>query len=221
VRKLLIAGLMTMCASAQTVRVTVYDRVERPRRDREEMLIALSRIFHLSGLSIEVADGDSSAYEASVTMYSAKPDVGREHEALCLARRDIALDIVGVAPPGLKRGILGMSNPVARVGLNVRVFEDRVLDEAHSRLKPHLTVLAYVIAHEIGHVLLRPSEHRIRGLMMARWGEVEFERIGQQSLLFTRDEVELMRSTLAGKGCRGADDLTRPAAGSMQPVTLH
>src|SRR5213595_2809193 len=56
VRKLLIAGLMTMCAAAQTVRVTVYDRVERPSRDTEEMLTALRRIFHLSGLPIEVAD---------------------------------------------------------------------------------------------------------------------------------------------------------------------
>jgi hypothetical protein len=63
--------------------------------------------------------------EASLTVYEV-PRNGHEHESVCRAGRDIALAIIPVTPPGVKSTVLGMSPPLARTGLNVRVFNDRI-----------------------------------------------------------------------------------------------
>ena len=48
---------------------------------------------------------------------------------------------------------------IVAAGLNVRMFNDRIRWAAMRRNRSYTTVLAHVIAHEIGHVLLRTSEH--------------------------------------------------------------
>jgi hypothetical protein len=48
----------------------------------------------------------------------------------CRARRDIALEIVGKTQSYLQDTILGVAVPLAREGLNARVFDEHVRDLA-------------------------------------------------------------------------------------------
>jgi hypothetical protein len=60
--------------------------------------------------------------------------VSQDRKAACRARREIALDILPVAPRGLGSAVLGIALPLSRTGLNVRVFYDHVR-EASERQK--------------------------------------------------------------------------------------
>jgi hypothetical protein len=58
-------------------------------------------------------------------------------------------------------------------------------------------VLAHVIAHEIGHLLLSTSSHSRVGIMRASWWMEEYNRLVTGHLRFTADQAELIRSELA------------------------
>ena len=164
--------------------------------------------------------GDESTDEASLILYPGTPQKGQEHAAACRARRDIALNILTSAPKGLTGSSLGMAQPLACAGLNVRVFDDRVCDAAFKWNRAHATVLAHVIAHEIGHVLLRTNAHSPRGLMAGVWGDHEYQFMARNLLRFTRDESTSMRITLSGDGCGGSEG-NGPLEPLQHSVTLR
>jgi hypothetical protein len=58
-----------------------------------------------------------------------------------------------------------------------------------------------VIAHEIGHVLLRTKAHSRRGLMSALWTDYEYGMIDRGLMFFTADQSKTMRMALSGAGC--------------------
>ena len=62
--------------------------------------------------------------------------------------------------------------------------------------RPRLTasdMLAYCIAHEIGHLLLPAGSHSPTGIMRARWRSTDFTLIATGRLLFTREEAKLIK----------------------------
>jgi hypothetical protein len=60
------------------------------------------------------------------------------------------------------------------------------------------TLLGHVVAHEIGHVLLR-ERHAATGLMRARWVDPELLQAKQGRLGFTATQGRRIRSRLAGR----------------------
>ena len=202
-RPIVLASLMLASASAEQLRVVVYDQARLPKEVTRTVLEDLRQIFHESGIEIELGAGEGTASEASLVTYPAPPPKGREQEAACLARRDIALEILAVAPTfgHLKSTILGVAQPLAREGLNVRVFDDRIQDAAMRENRTHAAVLAHVIAHEIGHVLLRTNAHSRRGLMSSPWTDYEYGNIARGLMFFTADQSKTMRMALSGAGC--------------------
>jgi hypothetical protein len=54
-------------------------------------------------------------------------------------------------------------------------------------------MLAYCIAHEIGHLLLPAGFHSAAGIMRARWRENDFKLIATGRLFFTDEQANLMR----------------------------
>ena len=139
--------------------------------------------------------------EASFVTAPTVPHRGQELAAVCRARRDIALKILATAPSGVKGTILGLAVPLAWAGLNARVFDDNIRDIALNRHRAHEVVLAHVIAHEIGHVLLRTNSHSGRGLMSAVWTDYEYAWIARNLMFFTTDQSNTMRMALSGAGC--------------------
>jgi hypothetical protein len=54
-------------------------------------------------------------------------------------------------------------------------------------------LLGYVVAHELGHLLLGKESHSAGGLMRARWEVAELQKGSRGTLLFSRDEAEKIR----------------------------
>jgi hypothetical protein len=61
--------------------------------------------------------------------------------------------------------------------------------------REELTIFAYVMAHELGHLLLGP-EHVRKGVMEAAWGRRELEMITRHELRFSPNECERMQPPL-------------------------
>ena len=82
------------------------------------------------------------------------------------------------------------------VGFYAYLFYDRIQKMAKERrLAPSL--LGHVLAHEIGHLLLRSNSHSISGIMAGRWTDEEVRRISEGAMFFTPFESKVMRDRLS------------------------
>jgi hypothetical protein len=148
--------------------------------------------------------GVPGAPEASLMIYEPLR-TGHELELGCRARRDIALDILPGAIPGVKKQVLGMAQPLSRTGLNVRIYDDHIREAAARENRSYAIVLSYAMAHEIGHVLLRSNTHIGRGLMSDIWTSREYDWMGKEALFFTTGDSHKMRVTLSGTACSSVE----------------
>ena len=203
-RNILFTALILVPAVTAQLRVTVYNKSHVSAEVRRDAFADLRDLFRAAGIAVELVPGDLAAAEASFINLPQPPRKGQEHEAACRARRDIALELVPAAPRGLKATILGQAEPLARSGLNARVYMDRVMDAAELHSRSQADVLAHVIAHEIGHVLLRSNQHTPRGLMSAVWTDQEYDWIARRLMVFTKANARIMRATLDAAGCVSA-----------------
>jgi hypothetical protein len=116
-------------------------------------------------------------------------DVDWRDMASCASSADaIKVSLLDSAPPGYQPGALGAALPFE--GTRIAVFCDRIQQTAPGWMRPQL--LAYVMAHEIAHILQKMNRHSENGIMRAKWMEKEYFEIGRQTLRFTADDVELM-----------------------------
>ena len=76
------------------------------------------------------------------------------------------------------------------------VLYDRLQQAAFAANWPVKDLLAVVIAHELGHLLLPPGI-RSDGLMRPGWDVAELRHIRARDLSFTRDEMALIHERLA------------------------
>jgi hypothetical protein len=58
-------------------------------------------------------------------------------------------------------------------------------------------VLGFVLAHEITHVLQGIARHSETGIMRARWTDNNFRQMGNRDLMFTAEDVQMIRHRLA------------------------
>jgi len=202
-KTILIGALIVgaVAVGAEQLRITVYNKAGILDQEKESVVVSLSRIFRHAGIEIDWVAGVPRAPESSLMIYEPLRK-GNELEMACRARRDIALDIL---PFGTSKQILGMAQPFARTGLNVRIYGYGVRDAAARELRPYATVLSHAIAHEIGHVLLRSNSHTGRGLMSAVWTAREYDWMGKEALFFTPEDSRKMRFALSGVACSSFD----------------
>jgi PadR family transcriptional regulator, regulatory protein PadR len=107
----------------------------------------------------------------------------------------IAIDFDTGAPANFHAGALAYAEPYATSGVRIHVFFDRV---RLARSDPPMGVLlGYVIAHEVGHILERASQHSAEGIMKACWTHADFKKMAARALSFTREDVESIRSAIA------------------------
>ena len=101
------------------------------------------------------------------------------------------------APPPGHNAELAYSFPYE--GTRIVIFYDRIKDMAGDKHLPLSRLLAYVLAHEIAHVLQRTSRHSDSGIMKARWDRVDDLQIQQNTLRFTPFDVDLIHDGLAAR----------------------
>jgi hypothetical protein len=180
------------------LRVTAYDRTGYGKDVLHQAFEEVRQILRAAGIEAHIVEGDPTASEASFLEYHSGLAGVQRAQAVCRARRDIALRI-GAAPRQTKAGVLGMALPLAARGLNAVVYSDRTAEAATRENVPYAVVLAHAVAHEIGHVLLRTETHEQHGIMASVWRSEQYDRLATGSgMRFTREEAQRMRSTLRG-----------------------
>jgi hypothetical protein len=94
------------------------------------------------------------------------------------------LDVLGTAYPDDKG-----------VGYFAYVFYDRVQELAERQRLGH-TLLADVMAHEIGHLLLGSNSHSLSGIMCAHWNYDQLRNIAEGVMSFIPSQSKMMRERL-------------------------
>jgi hypothetical protein len=95
---------------------------------------------------------------------------------------------------------MGIAIPHLGTGDHAGVFLSRVRQIAarNAGIIDVGNLLGYVMAHEIGHVLLRSTTHSSEGLMRAEFRPADLKKAGQRQLKFTPEQAEAIhRNTLA------------------------
>ena len=76
------------------------------------------------------------------------------------------------------------------------MFYDRIAKILELRQLSGGRILGHVLAHEIGHALLRTDSHAEGGLMKAHWSRDDLSWMGFQNLGFTPGDAGLIRLNL-------------------------
>ncbi len=85
-------------------------------------------------------------------------------------------------------------------GRHITVFWDRIRTEAAAGSHPETLMLGYVIAHELGHLLLPPGYHSPHGIMQDRLNYEDWSQVRRMSnLFFSEKEAGQMRAALIGR----------------------
>lgn len=94
------------------------------------------------------------------------------------------------APSGVSSDTVGFATPGS---LAANAIYDRVLEMAHDYHLKSGVLLGYVMAHELGHLLLPAHSHSELGLMRAN---LDLELAREKKLGFTSDQAALMQERL-------------------------
>jgi hypothetical protein len=191
-----------------TLDVRVYNPARAAPKDLNRAFSITSQIFAQTGIkmvwAVEAAD------QTEIIEFTVFSKESGQSCPLPLRSRALALRIVRKAPPGIAETALGFALPCAIPMPTVTIFADRIEAVAQHTTAMYHPVLAHVIAHEIGHVLLRSSMHAEAGIMRARWDRADWQRASVGILEFTADESERMRAEL--------QTLAIQASGSNQSI---
>ena len=116
------------------------------------------------------------------------------------ARTWLQVDLVDETPAERLPGSLAVSYPYARCSKGITVFYDRIRSLARGTNRES-ALLAYVLVHEITHVIQGVNRHSDTGVMKARWSEDDRAAIFERRLGFDDWDVHLMRQGLAAGWC--------------------
>ena len=169
----------TSSAKALTLPVTVFDYANIPpqwlRLAKEEM----SRIYGDIGVAITWQDADSDARTGLIVLILQESQSIKER-----------------IPPS----VMGYSSGTADEGGRVAYVLYTRMDEFRLEQVPAIhraNLLGYLMAHEVGHLLLPVQSHSPTGIMRAQWSRTDLELAQQGRLRFTRDQAQSIRSKVA------------------------
>jgi len=173
------------------VNVRMSSQVEAPPDLLRDGQDAASRIF--SGIHVQLV-------WTGQTQQVSNPVAARLGEP---AAHDLAVELVPHAPASFSDVALAMALPYADSGVRIVIFYDRVEPLLRGHHASQATILGYVLAHEIAHVLQGIARHSETGIMRARWTDNDFKQMGIKVLMFTPEDVQLIRQCLALRDASG------------------
>jgi hypothetical protein len=105
----------------------------------------------------------------------------------------VRLKIVSVAPRGVPNRTLAYSLPSVRIGANITIFYDRVERISQDVEIDTGSMLGLVIAHELGHIILRSTKHSPTGIMKSPWAKSDIQHAAARLGEFTFSERSIIR----------------------------
>jgi hypothetical protein len=171
--------------------IHLYDFANLPAQTLYDAENEAAKVFATAGLCALWHTSQTKSREARLLDQS-----GPSPNRLTELRNYLVLTIERGEPDQVFPGALGFALPHARFGANATILYDRLerLYEVGGISKSHL--LAYVLAHEAGHVLLGSCEHSLSGLMKAHWSHSDLQSADRGAMQFTRAQRLVIRERL-------------------------
>jgi hypothetical protein len=189
---------------AITIHVRNYARVA-PKTLAEAEEVATG-IFRKAGVETGWADivvtaenghvysADHRTYTLADIQLNIFPDVMSD-------RSGLSNNVMGLAPgAGPGRGIVYVLDSKVRT-----IFWNTVSAYSRGDMERHVSmgqVLGYVIAHEVGHLLLNQQVHSPHGIMRGEWSFLDFRDMTCGMLLFSAQQAEFLRSDARSRNTR-------------------
>jgi len=195
-------AVLVASSAPSPLSVAVFDYARVPPQWLSWAKQEMSRIYGEIGVEITWHDASSDARTNSVDKL--QPDTGPLPQAalivLILPESQATQERIPQSVIGYSAGTADECRRVAYV-LYGRMDQFR-LEQAPAIYRAKL--LAYLMAHEVGHLLLPVQSHSPSGIMRAQWSRADLELAQQGRLRFTADQALSIRSKvsrLAEGGC--------------------
>jgi hypothetical protein len=166
---------MTGLVLTALLTVVVHNAAEVPESVLVETKITAERIFTTAGVTVVWAVGEPQGFMIHVNIRR-QPGGGP-----------------GTRSPAALGTTIGDHHTQ---GGSTFVFYERVLKCAHTQQRSVATMLAFAIAHEMGHVLLPAPAHTPAGLMKAEWEDDDMRHLTTGGQTFNPHQIELMNATI-------------------------
>ena len=176
----------------ETLCIHLYNLAQVAPQTMEWATSEASKIFQKTGIRIRWEQPPLDSTEAR--MWDLNVSVAtllssRERSCLVVS---VMQDLPAVAYPGA----LGFALPLARSGVGAEILYRRIELTAASVGTAPGVLLAYTMAHEIGHVLLQSSVHAPAGIMQAQWNAGTWRLASFGMMTFLPEEKKQMHQGL-------------------------
>ena len=177
------------------VQIRVFNLARVPTRDLLRAEAEVTRILAEADIDVRWAEGavDDSASLSTDFSANDSPTGGCK---VAGNAGEVRLQLLPHTRRGFAPGTVGFSLPCAKFGVDSTVFIDQCEAVTYHTLASFRKVLAYAIAHELGHVLLRSSEHTQTGLMRALWDKNAWIRATVSGFPIDPEQARRMRVEL-------------------------
>ncbi len=178
------------------VQVRLFNLARVPRSDLSGAEREVAEIFAQADMEVHWSEGALDDRASLITDFSTNKASG----ATCKVANHtpgLSIQLQPHAPRGLGIGTLGFSLPCAAFGIDSTIYIDRCEDVTYETPASFSKVLAYAMAHELGHVLLRSGEHTPTGLMRANWDKAAWLRAALRGIPIDREQARRMRLELS------------------------
>jgi hypothetical protein len=177
----------TLTAQASAVQVKVYDYANLKPESLHNVVALTQQILAGAGLSVQV-----QVCRGSLA-------VSCEDQSGLIRRLTVRLVAGGSkTKDSVLRAPLGQSMADHLGGTYASIFMERIQDAAAEANVPWDTVLAYAVAHEVGHLLLGADAHTARGVMKGNWDRKDYEAMNQNQFHFIEGQTHLLASRFGG-----------------------
>ena len=151
---------------------------------------------------VNVGAGPATNYAARLLASDAFSSIGvgiKWVTRRCTEPDAIKVDFSYQTPESLCPQALAYAHPF---GSTIVVFLDR-LPQASKTTRPQ-RMLAWVLVHEICHILQAMIRHSESGIMKARWTDKDYFDFQSRGPGFTSEDLELIKSGIAARAARNA-----------------
>ncbi len=168
-------------AGSPGITIRFFNYAQLPAKTLNSAKDRVTAIYHRTGIEVDwvecpVGDQDPSVYPACTEVWDAT---------------HLFLHLLPQASKTTKVERAGESLLGARMA---KIYWDRVRQHSGRLQVEPEWILAYVIAHEVGHLLLGSNSHSPTGIMAGKWGREDIISISQFGLSFTTQEAEFIRA---------------------------